>query len=77
MQLQMVWLYKDELHLTGDYHDLEEHKVMLSYCEYINNSFKDLSNINKWNFISNTNDLHARYCRFVVKGFQTRTILLS
>ena len=31
---------KDELHFLFDYdhyHDLEEHKVMLSYCEYINN----------------------------------------
>ena len=73
---------EDQLHFLfdcGHYHDLEEHKVMLSYCEYINNSFKDLSNIDKWNFISNINDLHARYllCRFVVKGLQTRTILLS
>ena len=73
---------EDELHFLfdcGHYHDLEEHKVMLSYCEYINNSFKDLSNIDKWSFISNINDLYARYllCRFVVKGLQTRTVLLN
>ena len=73
---------EDELHFLFDcdcYHDLDEHKDMLLYFGYLNNSFEDLPNIDKWHFISNTRDTQANYIlsRFIVKGFQLRSTLLN
>ena len=52
---------------------------MSYYFACINHSFKELTNIEKWIFISNTKDLQASYLlsRFVGKAFQARKTLLN
>ena len=52
---------------------------MLYYFDYIDHSFKDLTNIEKWIFISNSKDLQASYflSRFVGKAFQARNLYLE
>ena len=52
---------------------------MSYYFAWINHSFKELTNIEKWIFISNMKDLQASYLlsRFFGKAFQARKTLLN
>ena len=57
-------MVEDELHFLFNcdyYHELDEYKDMSYYFDCINHSFKELTNIKKWIFISNTKDLQASY----------------
>ena len=64
---------------TRNHQDLDEYKDMLYYFGCIYHSFKDLTNIEKWTFISNLKDLQASYflSRFVGKAFQARKSLFK
>jgi len=71
---------EDELHFLFDCHlylPLEEHREML--FQSINPSFIILSNKEKWAFMSNLNVLKTDYlfCKFVFKGFITKTNFLN
>ena len=64
----------DELHFLFEcnnycYHELNEYKGMSYYFSCINNSFKDLTNIEKWNLISNMKHSQADnfLSRFVIR----------
>ena len=73
---------EDELHFLFDcncYYNLEEHKDMISYFQFLNPNFDSLPNDEKWIFVSTLNDSHADYvlCSFVSKGFILRNNLIN
>ena len=75
-------LIEDELHFLFEcncYHDLQEHKAMLSYFQFLNPNFDSLPNNEKWIFILTLNDPHSNYVlsSFVKKGFVIRNNLIT
>ena len=61
---QIENLIKYELHFLFEcdcYHDLQEHKAMISYFQSLNPNFDFLPNNEKWIFISTLNDPHTNY----------------